>query len=92
MKPQNQAQKLINGSISTDPIMDSLSQGRVLPQDGMFLLAVLQAEPLPQTLLAAPPPLKWQNPPQLHAFLVQINASVEQLVGTENTSLSLTEF
>ncbi|KAL6516482.1 hypothetical protein OROGR_019787 [Orobanche gracilis] len=51
-------------------IIDNLVRGRVLPQKGKFLQAVLRAGPLLQTLLVAGPLPKWRNPPQFQPFQV----------------------
>ncbi|PIN26294.1 hypothetical protein CDL12_00953 [Handroanthus impetiginosus] len=50
--------------------IDNLVKGRVLPQKGKFLQAVLEAGPLLQTLLVAGPLPRWRNPPRLEAFQV----------------------
>lgn len=49
-------------------IIDNIAKGRVLPQKGKFLQAVLGAGPLLQTLLLAGPLPRWRNPPQLQPF------------------------
>ncbi|XP_047937581.1 uncharacterized protein LOC125185131 [Salvia hispanica] len=51
-------------------IIDNLSRGRVLPRKGMLLQAVLQAEPLLQTLMVAGPLPRWRNPPQMQPFQI----------------------
>ncbi|KAL1544186.1 hypothetical protein AAHA92_21070 [Salvia divinorum] len=51
-------------------IIDNLSKGRVLPRKGMLLQAVLQAEPLLQTLMVAGPLPRWRNPPQMQPFQI----------------------
>lgn len=51
-------------------IIDNLAKGRVLPQKGKFLQAVLQAGPLLQTLLVAGPLPQWRNPPQFQPFQI----------------------
>lgn len=47
-------------------IIDSLARGRVLPQKGKFLKAVMEAGPLLQTLLVGGPLPRWRNQPQMH--------------------------
>ncbi|CAI9776709.1 unnamed protein product [Fraxinus pennsylvanica] len=49
-------------------IIDNLVTGRVLPQTGKFLQAVVEARPLLQTLLVAGPLPRWQNPPRVQPF------------------------
>lgn len=51
-------------------IIDSLAKGRVLPQKGKFLQAVLQAGPLLQPLMVAGPLPRWRNPPQMQPFQI----------------------
>ncbi|KAK6144564.1 hypothetical protein DH2020_021384 [Rehmannia glutinosa] len=51
-------------------IIDSLVKGRVLPQKGKFLQAVLETGPLLQTLLVAGPLPRWRNPPQMQPFQI----------------------
>ncbi|KAL8525603.1 hypothetical protein ACS0TY_015012 [Phlomoides rotata] len=51
-------------------IIESLVKGRVLPQKGTFLKAVIEAGPLLQTLLVAGPLPRWRNPPQLQPFQI----------------------
>ncbi|GFP82361.1 hypothetical protein PHJA_000379200 [Phtheirospermum japonicum] len=58
--------KIDQGSL----IIDNLAKGRVLPQKGRLLQAVLQAGPLLQTLLVAGPLPRWRNPPQFQPFQI----------------------
>ncbi|KAL0418134.1 UNVERIFIED_CONTAM: hypothetical protein Sradi_1226900 [Sesamum radiatum] len=58
--------KIDQGSL----VIDSLVQGRALPQKGKFLEAVLEAGPLLQTLLVAGPLPRWRNPPRLQPFQI----------------------
>ncbi|KAL3653131.1 hypothetical protein CASFOL_002812 [Castilleja foliolosa] len=58
--------KIDQGSL----IIDNLVKGRVLPQKGRLLQAVLQAGPLLQTLLVAGPLPRWRNPPQFQPFQI----------------------
>ncbi|KAL8496840.1 hypothetical protein ACS0TY_020500 [Phlomoides rotata] len=51
-------------------IIDTLAKGRVLPQKGKLLQAVLQAGPLLQPLMVAGPLPRWRNPPQLQPFQI----------------------
>ncbi|CAI9770539.1 unnamed protein product [Fraxinus pennsylvanica] len=51
-------------------IIDNLVKGRVLPQTGKLLRAVVEAGPLLQTLLVAGPLPRWQNPPRLQPFQI----------------------
>lgn len=51
-------------------IIDTLAKGRVLPQKGKLLQAVLQAGPLLQPLMMAGPLPRWRNPPQMHPFQI----------------------
>ncbi|KAL2470441.1 Protein of unknown function (DUF1635) [Abeliophyllum distichum] len=51
-------------------IIDNLVKGRVLPQTGKFLQAVVEAGPLLQTLLVAGPLPRWRNPPRLQPFQI----------------------
>ncbi|KAG6436192.1 hypothetical protein SASPL_101077 [Salvia splendens] len=61
-------------------IIDNLSRGRVLPRKGMLLQAVLQAEPLLQTLMVAGPLPRWRNPPQMQPFQIPPMAIKRQQV------------
>ncbi|PIN23966.1 hypothetical protein CDL12_03311 [Handroanthus impetiginosus] len=66
-------QPLVQDSPKVDQgslIIDNLVKGRVLPQKGKFLQAVLQAGPLLQTLLVAGPLPRWRNPPQFQPFQI----------------------
>ncbi|KAL3625898.1 hypothetical protein CASFOL_030427 [Castilleja foliolosa] len=58
--------KIDQGSL----IIDNLAKGRVLPQKGRLLQAVLQAGPLLQTLLVSGPLPRWRNPPQFQPFQI----------------------
>lgn len=49
-------------------VIDNLARGKMLPQKGKFLKAVLDAGPLLQNLLVAGPLPRWRNPPQLQTF------------------------
>ncbi|XP_073150870.1 uncharacterized protein [Henckelia pumila] len=49
-------------------VTNNLSRGKSLPQQGKFLLAVLESGPLLQTLILSAPLPRWRNPPQLQPF------------------------
>jgi hypothetical protein len=51
-------------------VMDSLAKGRVLPQKGKLLQAVIEAGPLLQNILLAGPLPTWRNPPPLQDIKV----------------------
>ncbi|CAL0332258.1 unnamed protein product [Lupinus luteus] len=51
-------------------VIDFLSKGKVLPQQGKLLDAVMDAGPLLQTLLLAGPIPIWKNPPPIQAIKV----------------------
>lgn len=51
-------------------IIDNLAKGKVLPQTGKLLRAVVEAGPLLQTLLVAGPLPRWQNPPRIQPFQI----------------------
>ncbi|KAE9585721.1 hypothetical protein Lal_00010242 [Lupinus albus] len=51
-------------------VIDFLSKGKVLPQQGKLLDAVMDAGPLLQTLLLAGPIPTWKNPPPIQAIKV----------------------
>lgn len=53
-----------------DAAIDSLINGKVLPQKGKLLQAVTEAGPLLQTLLVAGPLPQWRNPPPLQNFKI----------------------
>ncbi|XVF20125.1 hypothetical protein REPUB_Repub11eG0171400 [Reevesia pubescens] len=76
-------QEYNNGSVSTglvssgvtkiDPattVIDNLAKGKVLPQKGKLLQAVMEAGPLLQTILVAGPLPRWRNPPPLQTFKI----------------------
>lgn len=68
-------------------VIDNMVKGKVLPQKGKLLQAVLEAGPLLQTLLVAGPLPRWRNPPPLQSFHippVSMNGT-EQIV-TQNTA------
>ncbi|KAI8573824.1 hypothetical protein RHMOL_Rhmol01G0305400 [Rhododendron molle] len=49
-------------------VIDNFVKGKVLPEKGKLLQAVLGAGPLLQTLLVAGPLPRWRNPPPFQAF------------------------
>jgi hypothetical protein len=51
-------------------VIDSLAKGRVLPQKGKLLQAVIEAGPLLQNILLAGPLPTWRNPPLLQDIKV----------------------
>ncbi|KAK2436116.1 hypothetical protein QL285_021128 [Trifolium repens] len=51
-------------------VIDSLAKGRVLPQKGKLLQAVIEAGPLLQNILLAGPLPTWRNPPPLQDIKV----------------------
>ncbi|KAJ9188950.1 hypothetical protein P3X46_000299 [Hevea brasiliensis] len=53
-----------------DAAIDSLINGKVLPQKGKLLQAVTEAGPLLQSLLVAGPLPRWRNPPPLQHFKI----------------------
>ncbi|XP_047312291.1 uncharacterized protein LOC124915584 [Impatiens glandulifera] len=63
-------------SIPSSPIdpdclrIESIVEGKVLPQKGKLLKAVLEAGPLLQTLLVAGPLPQWRNPPPVQQTFV----------------------
>lgn len=56
-------------------VIDNMVKGKVLPQKGKLLQAVLEAGPLLQTLLVAGPLPRWRNPPPLQSFHIPPNCS-----------------
>ncbi|KAJ9178238.1 hypothetical protein P3X46_010138 [Hevea brasiliensis] len=60
---------LVSPSVNpADAAIDSLVNGKVLPQKGKLLQAVTEAGPLLQTLLVSGPLPQWRNPPPLQHF------------------------
>ncbi|KAK6926921.1 Protein of unknown function DUF1635 [Dillenia turbinata] len=49
-------------------IIENLVRGKILPQKGRLLQAVMEAGPLLQTLMVAGPLPRWRNPPPLQSF------------------------
>ncbi|KAH7542516.1 uncharacterized protein LOC107405107 isoform X2 [Ziziphus jujuba] len=57
----------------TDPssaVIDNLVKGKILPQKGKLLQAVMESGPLLQTLLVAGPLPMWRNPPPVQPFKI----------------------
>lgn len=57
----------------TDPAMaviDNLVKGKILPQKGKLMEAVMESGPLLKTLLVAGPLPRWRNPPPLQHFKI----------------------
>lgn len=67
--------------------IDGLTKGKILPQKGKLLQAVMEAGPLLQTLLVAGPLPNWRNPPPtlqaLKISAVSINGGTK-LVSQDN--------
>lgn len=64
-------------------VVDNFVKGKVLPEKGKLLQAVLGAGPLLQTLLVAGPLPRWRNPPPFQAFHippVSMNGCCSELV------------
>ncbi|KAJ6309799.1 hypothetical protein OIU76_014689 [Salix suchowensis] len=53
-----------------DVVIDKFVKGKVLPENGKLLPAVMETAPLLQTLLLAGPLPRWRNPPPLHPFKI----------------------
>ncbi|CAK7331642.1 unnamed protein product [Dovyalis caffra] len=53
-----------------DIAIDSFVKGKVLPQKGKLLQAMMETSPLLQTLLLAGPLPRWRNPPPLQPFKI----------------------
>ena len=51
-----------------DAVIENFVKGKVLPQRGNLLQAVMETGPLLQTLLLAGPLPRWRNPPPLQPF------------------------
>ncbi|XP_021628175.1 uncharacterized protein LOC110626523 isoform X2 [Manihot esculenta] len=51
-----------------DAAIDSLVNGKILPQKGKLLQSVTEAGPLLQTLLVSGPLPQWRNPPPMELF------------------------
>lgn len=58
-------------------MIDELAMGKVLPQKGKLLEAVMEAGPLLQTLLVAGPLPQWRDPPPLQPISVPPMVSVK---------------
>uniref|UniRef100_A0A7N0ZZG6 Uncharacterized protein n=1 Tax=Kalanchoe fedtschenkoi TaxID=63787 RepID=A0A7N0ZZG6_KALFE len=63
---QTHSTMLDHGSV----VIDRLVKGKVLPQKGKLLEAVMEAGPLLQTLMLAGPLPRWRNPPPLQPFKI----------------------
>ncbi|CAN4101820.1 unnamed protein product [Withania somnifera] len=75
-------------------VIESLVKGKILPQQGKFLQAVLEAGPLLQTLLVAGPLPRWRNPPQfkpLHIPPVSIKGCEGGMI-TQNAAPNSSHF
>lgn len=51
-------------------VIDNLVKGKVLPQKGKLMEAVMESGPLLKTLLVAGPLPRWRNPPPLQHFKI----------------------
>ncbi|KAI5576080.1 hypothetical protein POPTR_009G027100v4 [Populus trichocarpa] len=70
-----------------DDVIDKFVKGRVLPQKGKLLQAVMDTGPLLQTLLLAGPLPRWRNPPPLQPFNIPpVSISCETPNLTANSS------
>ncbi|XP_061958556.1 uncharacterized protein LOC133679856 [Populus nigra] len=70
-----------------DDVIDKFVKGRVLPQKGKLLQAVMDTGPLLQTLLLAGPLPRWRNPPPLQPFNIPpVSISYETPNLTANSS------
>eukprot|EP00258_Populus_trichocarpa_P014699 XP_006369508.1 uncharacterized protein LOC7465133 [Populus trichocarpa] len=56
-----------------DIVIDNFVKGKVLPQRGKLLQAVMETGPLLQTLLLAGPLPRWRNPPPLQQFKIPVS-------------------
>ncbi|KAJ6777850.1 HIGH MOBILITY GROUP BOX PROTEIN putative (DUF1635)-RELATED [Salix koriyanagi] len=56
-----------------DIVIDNFLKGKVLPQKGKLLQAVMNSGPLLQTLLLAGPLPRWRNPPPLQQFKIPVS-------------------
>ncbi|KAJ6424986.1 hypothetical protein OIU84_025707 [Salix udensis] len=56
-----------------DTVIDNFLKGKVLPQKGKLLQAVMSSGPLLQTLLLAGPLPRWRNPPPLQQFKIPVS-------------------
>ncbi|KAJ6303180.1 hypothetical protein OIU77_017126 [Salix suchowensis] len=56
-----------------DIVIDNFLKGKVLPQKGKLLQAVMSSGPLLQTLLLAGPLPRWRNPPPLQQFKIPVS-------------------
>ncbi|PNT33575.2 hypothetical protein POPTR_006G256801v4 [Populus trichocarpa] len=53
-----------------DAVIENFVKGKVLPEEGNLLQAVMETGPLLQTLLLAGPLPRWRNPPPLQPFKI----------------------
>ena len=58
----------VPGINPADAVIENFVKGKVLPQKGNLLQAVMETGPLLQTLLLAGPLPRWRNPPPLQPF------------------------
>lgn len=68
-----------------DEVIEYIAKGKVLPQKGNLLKAVMDAGPLLQTLLVAGPLPTWRNPPPLQNIKIP-PLNVQDFVASNNNN------
>ncbi|KAG6770763.1 hypothetical protein POTOM_026457 [Populus tomentosa] len=76
----------VPGINPADAVIENFVRGKVLPQEGNLLQAVMETGPLLQTLLLAGPLPRWRNPPPLQPFKINLPVSTSNQNAAANAS------
>ncbi|KAJ6924802.1 hypothetical protein NC652_017927 [Populus alba x Populus x berolinensis] len=86
----------VPGINPADAVIENFVKGKVLPQEGNLLQAVMETGPLLQTLLLAGPLPRWRNPPPLQPFKINLPVSTKSYIelrrGSSKTCSSMLNF